>query len=158
MHIRPFQTNDAPGLAALFHASVHEIGRRHYSAAQVSAWSPAPPDPADYVRQAAGSIFFVIVNEEGAPVGYGNLEPDGHIDHLYCRPDVAGTGVGSALYDALEQAARERSIPALFTEASEAARRLFERKGFVLESRNDFILNGIAIHNYHMNKRLAAEP
>jgi putative acetyltransferase len=39
-------------------------------------------------------------------------------------------------------------------EASEAARRLFERKGFVIEKRNDFPINGVAIHNYRMVKPL----
>jgi putative acetyltransferase len=154
MHIRPFRPDDADALAALFHASVREIGRRDYSAAQVEAWSPMPPDPAAYVRRAAGGVFLVAVDEDGGPVGYGNLEPDGYIGHLYCRPDVVGAGVGSSLYDALERVAREHRIPVLFTEASEAARRLFERKGFTVESRNDFKLNGVAIHNYRMSKHL----
>jgi putative acetyltransferase len=104
--------------------------------------------------QAEGRIFLVAENDAGEPVGYTDLELDGHIDHLYCRPDVVGSGVGSALYLALEALARERGIPSLFVEASEAARRLFERHGFKIESRNDFEIAGVPIHNYRMSKSI----
>jgi putative acetyltransferase len=158
MFIRPFQPADAPALAALFHASVRQGGSRDYSAAQVAAWSPAPPDPAKYICQATGRVFLVAVNEAAEPVGYGVLEPTGHIDHLYCRPDVIGTGIGEALYAELENAARKSGMRLLFTEASEAARRLFARRGFIVERRNDFIINGVAIHNYRMSKPLCPAP
>ena len=155
MLIRPFLAADAVPLAALFHASVHQAGLRDYSPEQVSAWSPTVPDPARFIGRAQdGRIFLVAVDDAGNPIAYGDLERDGHIDHLYCRPDVVGTGIGSALYDALESAANDRGIEFLFVEASEAARRLFERKGFAVERRNDFAINGVPIHNYRMVKSL----
>ena len=97
----------------------------------------------------------VAVDEDGEPVGYGDLEPDGHIDHLYCRADNIGTGVGSAIYGALEAAAKSAAMPIIYVEASESARRLFERRGFAIDARNDFTINGVAIHNYRMSKTLA---
>lgn len=154
MKIRTFRPTDAPALARLFHASVREAAARDYSADQVAAWSPSPPEAETYVRQAKGRIFLVAENVLGEPVGYADLELDGHIDHLYCRPDVVGSGVGSALYSALEEAARERGMSVLYVEASEAARRLFERKGFEIEARNDFEIGGIQIHNYRMKKKI----
>ena len=157
MRIRSFVAGDAPALALLFHASVHEVASRDYSAQQVSAWSPAPPDPAGFVARASdGRVFLVAVDDAGQPAAYGDLEADGHIDHLYCRPDAVGTGVASALYDRLEQAAVERGIARLYVEASEAARRLFLRKGFTVERRRDFTIAGVALHNYLMAKALSA--
>ena len=41
------------------------------------------------------------------------------------------------------------------TEASELARRFFERKGFVVLERQDKILRGVPIHNYRMAKTLS---
>lgn len=155
MLIRPFRPADAPVLAAQYHASVHGAGGRYYTPAQLAAWSPAPADPARYLRQAAGRIFLVAEDAGGTVIGYGDLEPDGHIDHLYCHPDAIGTGVGAALYAALEQAARRAGIARLFVEASENARPLFERRGFTVDARNDFERNGVAIHNYRMSKDLA---
>jgi putative acetyltransferase len=152
MFIRPFEPSDANALAALFHASVREAGIRDYSAEQVAAWSPSKPDPDRYLRRAEGRTLLVAVDDDNQPIGYGNLEPDGHIDHLYCRPDVVGIGVGSAIYAAIEAAARRAGIALLFVDASEGARRLFEHRGFGVDARHDFTINGVAIHNYRMSK------
>lgn len=152
MFIRQFEPSDANALAALFHASVRKAGIRDYSAEQVAAWSPSKPDPDRYLRQAEGRTFLVAVDDDNRPIGYGDLEPDGHIDHLYCRPDVVGTGVGSAIYAAIEAAARLAGIALLFVDASEGARRLFERRGFGVDARHDCTINGVAIHNYRMSK------
>lgn len=152
MIIRPFDPSDADALAALFHASVHEVGIGDYSVEQIRAWSPSKPDPKGYLRQAEGRTFLVALGGDGQPIGYGDMEPNGHIDHLYCRPDMVGTGVGSAICAALEDAARKAGITLLTVEASEAARRLLERRGFKVDARNDIIVNGVAIHNYRMSK------
>ncbi|MDH6232193.1 GNAT superfamily N-acetyltransferase [Mesorhizobium soli] len=95
------------------------------------------------------------MDSDGQPIGYGDLEADGHIDHLYRRPDMIGTGVGSALYAAIEAAAKSAGMTILFVEASEGARRLFERRGFSIDARNDFTINGVAIHNYRRSKLIA---
>ena len=65
--------------------------------------------------------------------------------------------MGSALLAALEDAARERGLTTLFVEASEAARRLFERRGFDVAGRNEFELRGVPIHNTRMAKPLRVE-
>ena len=157
MHIRAFRPADAPALARIFHAAVHQIGRLHYSLEQLNAWAPAVPDPERFLEQAAdGRILLVATDESDEPLAYGDLELNGHIDHLYCRPDVAGSGVTSALYDRLEAAARERGITRLHVEASEPARRFFLRKGFTMLGRREFTLGGVAIHNFAMDKRLDA--
>ena len=54
----------------------------------------------------------------------------------------------------MEAAARQQGIKSLFTEASEPARRLFERKGFAVVKRQDLVVRGAAIHNYRMAKAL----
>jgi ribosomal protein S18 acetylase RimI-like enzyme len=67
---------------------------------------------------------------------------------------AAGQGIASRLYDVMEAAARQQGITSLFTEASELARRLFERKGFTVVERQDLVVRGVAIHNYRMAKTL----
>ena len=156
MIVRPFRADDAPFLSRIFHSAVHRIGRLHYSAEQVGAWAPAPPGPETFLRQAGdGRLLLVAVDALDRPLAYADLESDGHIDHLYCRPDVAGTGVASILYDRIEEAAVERGMNRLFAEASEPARRFFLKKGFVLLKRRDFELGNVPIHNFEMEKRLA---
>ncbi|MCY0991034.1 GNAT family N-acetyltransferase [Nannocystis sp. ILAH1] len=155
MRIRSFEPRDAGALAQLFHAAVHQIARMYYSRAQVLAWAPAVPDEARFrARAADGRTLLVAVDEADAPLAYGDVERNGHIDHLFCRPDVAGTGVTAALYTALEAAAVEQGIDLLFVEASEPARRFFAKQGFSLIERRDFEIGGVPIHNYRMEKKL----
>ena len=154
MLIRRFRPDDADALASIFHAAVHGTAINDYTPEQVAAWSPAPPDARCYLRRAETRTVFVAEGSDGTPVAYGDMEADGHIDHLYCHPDVTGTGVGSALYEAVETAAREMGLSTVVVEASEGARRLFERRGFVLQARCDFRMGGVAMHNYRMSKRL----
>ena len=157
MRVRSFRPEDAAFLARIFHAAVHRIGGLHYSAEQVAAWAPALPSPESFLRRGGdGRLLLVAVDHLDRPLAYGDLEADGHIDHLYCRPDVAGTGVASFLYDRIEAAAGERGMGRLYVEASEPARRFFLKKGFVVRQRRDFDLGNVSIHNFEMEKQLTA--
>lgn len=155
MRIRPFRDDDAPALAALFHAAVHGIASHHYSAEQVRAWSAAPADPARFAARARdGRTLLVAADAADRPIAYGDVEADGHIDHIFCAPEHAGTGVAAAVYAALETAARARGVVRLYVEASEPARRFFLKHGFSELHRRDFEIGGTAIHNYAMEKAL----
>ena len=154
--IRGYQPRDAADLAEVFYRSVREAALADYTPAQVEAWLPARPDASLMARRAGdGRLVLVAVDDDDRVVAYIDLEPDGHIDHLYCVPEAVGRGVASRLYDALETAARDQRIGRLYVEASEAARRLFARKGFTLQRRQDLVRHGVAIHNYVMAKNLA---
>ena len=153
--IRPFETRDAPILTAVFSDSVRGGGARDYYPAQVEVWASSAPSPQRFEDRAqAGDLIWVAVDGSDQPLAYGILEVDGHLDHLYCRSDHIGTGLAAALYDHVEREARALGLTHLFTEASEAARRLFLRKDFVVAHRRDFELKGVAIHNYRMGKGL----
>jgi len=62
------------------------------------------------------------------------------------------TSVGSAICAELEGAAKQAGISLLSVDANEGARPLFERQGFKADSRNDFTIGGVGIHNYRMLK------
>jgi putative acetyltransferase len=155
MQVRPYRAQDAEALAELFHAAIHGIARRHYSDEQVRAWAPRVPDAAVYQTRASdGRLLLVAAGEDDQPLAYGDLEADGHIDHLFCHPDAAGTGVTALLYERIERAAAERGIGLLYVEASEPARRFFLKMGFTIVKRREFLVTGIPIHNFRMEKRL----
>ena len=156
MEIRLFRDTDAPALAAIFFSSVRKIGGQHYTADQVAAWAPSLPDADVFTRRASdGRTLLVAIGENGQPIAYGDLEADGHIDHIYCSPEAAGCGVAKQLYEELERVARSAGINVLFVEASEPAKRFFQKQGFEPIARNEFKLNGVEIHNYQMRKALS---
>jgi putative acetyltransferase len=153
--IRAYDQRDAADLADVFFRSVRQVALSDYTAAQVSAWAPERPAPKQMHEQASdGRLTLVAVDEHDHAIAYIDLEASGHIDHLFCAPEAAGHRIASQLYDAIETAAREQRISRLFTEASELARRLFDRKGFAVLERQDLIVRGVATHNYRMAKAL----
>lgn len=153
--IRAYDPRHAAALADVFFRSVRQVALAHYTPAQVRAWVPEPRT-AEWAHEEAsdGRLVLVAANKNDRPVAYIDLEPNGHIDRVFCAPEAAGQGIASRLYDAVEPAARELGIRSLFTEASELAKRLFERKGFAVVERQDLMVRGVPIHNYRMVKAL----
>lgn len=155
--IRSFRAEDAPLLAELFYRAIHTIASQHYSAAQVNAWAPAIPATERFLKRGTdGRTLLVAVDDADLPLAYGDLEADGHIDHLFCSPEHAGTGLTARLYEALEEQAKEAGIERVYTEASEPAMRFFTKRGFHITERNDFTLGDVPIHNFCMEKTLTA--
>ena len=158
-HIRPFQTEDAPTLAALTLAAIVMIGVRAYSMEQVMCWAAGHPGAARFIDSAAkGDLILVARAADGPPAAYALMERDGHLDMLYCHPDFAGQGFATALLAQIEVEARQAGIGRIFAEASEISRPVFERSGYTLLHRRDFALMmggaEVAMHNYAMEKLL----
>ncbi|MEL6364093.1 MAG: GNAT family N-acetyltransferase [Pseudomonadota bacterium] len=150
--VRRTRPGDAPALCDVFRRSIEELGARDYSAEQVRAWTSRVPTPEGMEAvNADGRVVLVAVDTQDAPFGFMDLEADGHIDRLYRAPD-APRGVADALLEAVLAQARCSGIGRLHVEASEAARRFFERHGFRTVGRRDFTLCGVAIHNYAMER------
>ncbi len=155
-YIREYQKGDAPHIAQLFYVSVRGLGPLRYTAEQVAVWAPEPIDPATvHAKTIDGRTTLVAVNASSEVIAYADLEDDGHIDHLYCHPDVSGTGVAEQLLDELLVRAIAARMPRLYTEASELAKGVFKRKGFELVCRRDFELRGVPIHNFAMERLLS---
>lgn len=155
MNIRDAGPGDSPLLSALYVRSVQAIGAAAYSAEQVRVWSALAPsaDRLDALL-ADGRIRLVAADDTGRPLAFADLEADGHIHFLYAAPEAAGTGMVAALYAELERRARAAGMTRLHAEASEAARRFFLRQDFAELARRDFVVDGVPIHNYAVEKRL----
>ncbi|HDZ35628.1 MAG TPA: GNAT family N-acetyltransferase [Thermococcus sp.] len=72
----------------------------------------------------------VLFSEE--PIG-GKLRRIGHVDVIEVHPDYRGRGVGRALMEFVEDAARERGAEMLTTQPDEDAKGFYERLGFDVE-------------------------
>lgn len=155
--LRRYEPSDADRVAWLYFISARVLGSRDYSVEQVKAWAPAPATRESVqARVSDGRLTVVACGSDGQILAYGDLEPDGHIDHLYAMPEVSGRGVAPAVLERLIHEARDQGLGHLHVEASALARGLFERAGFVVLRRRDFQIGGVAIHNYAMVKTLRA--
>lgn len=152
--IRPYRIGDGAASATVFFRAVREGALADYSPDQVAAWSPEQRDAHWFDHRAADGRLVLVAEHDGVVIAYMDVEADGHIDHAYCLPEYIGTGVASRLYDAIEDHARASAMPSLYVEASDAARRLFARKGFADVRRNELVRDGVALHNVTMQKEL----
>lgn len=153
--LRTYEASDAEKLASLYRRSVLHYGPAAYSPAQVRAWAATVSAEKIAERSGDGRLVVVAVDAANKILGWGDLEADGHIDFLYTAPEAEGRRVGSTVYGVLERHARARAMPRLYVEASELARQLFTKRGFALLRRKDLSLDGVAIHNFSMEKRMS---
>jgi len=157
--IRPFRSSDAEKLSEITLAAIRTLGPDCYSSQQVEAWASKHEGSAMYRRRIAqGAAIIVAADTQDEPVGYALLEPDGHLDRLFNHPDHIRQGLAVQLLVHAEQHARANRVSHLYTEASELARPAFERAGYDLIERRDFVIEyagrQVPIHNYAMEKTL----
>ncbi|GMN01554.1 GNAT family N-acetyltransferase [Erythrobacter sp. MTPC3] len=157
--IRDFRSEDAVPVAALTLKAIHEVGAQSYNPEQVAAWAAHHPAPERFTERAsAGAHIKVAANADDIAVAYALLEPDGHLDMLYCHPDHTRRGLADELLAECEMKARTLSLTRLYTEASDLARPAFERAGYAMQHRRDFTIGlagkAVPIHNYAMEKPL----
>lgn len=157
--IRAFVSGDATAIAELTHAAIRNVGAAFYSPEQVDVWAARHPGPGRFIERAeAGHLIWVACEASGQAVAYSLLEPDGHLDMLYCHPDHTRRGLADKLLNHAETQARSLGLAKLYTEASELALPAFRRAGYSVSQRRDFEIEGpngpVPIHNYAMEKPL----
>jgi putative acetyltransferase len=153
MQARRFRAEDAAAIVALFRDTIRRVNRKDYSAEQVRAWAPDEIDVASWAEKLANR-YSVVVELDGVILGFGDIEDDGHLDHLFVHADHQGGGVGRLLLNVLEAEAHRCGIGRLFTEASITARPFFEHCGYALIAKQVVVCRGVEFVNFRMDKRL----
>ncbi|HWA44515.1 MAG TPA: GNAT family N-acetyltransferase [Hypericibacter adhaerens] len=151
--IRPVRPDDIDALIELFRAAVRRVAGRDYTPAQLLAWAPDQIDRDPWIARYERRPAWVAALG-GRPVGFSDLEPDGHLDMMYVHPDHQGRGIATALLAQVEQAAHEQGIDNLYTHASLTARPFFERRGFMLIRQQTITVRGQGFTNFRMEKPL----
>ncbi len=153
MLIRPYKSGDAAKIVTLFYDTVHAACAADYTPEQLDAWAPEVPDP-DVWHARMAKRHTLVAEEEGEIQGFAELDGNGTLDMLFCRPEVLGRGVGWGLYGKIEEIARGAAMSRIVTDASITARPFFERQGFKLLKRNSVKRAGTELTNFTMEKRL----
>lgn len=151
MKIRLFRPEDVDLIAKLFHDTVREVNIRDYSIAQVKAWAPDDLYFRNWLEVCADR-FTYVAEKDGAIVGFGELESNGHIDCFYCHKDYQGCGIGKQIYREIEAKAVELGLNRLFVEASITAVPFFQRMGFSVIREQQVSSRGETFINYSMEK------
>jgi putative acetyltransferase len=160
--LRPFLPADSKRCIDIFRASIQQLASEDYDEDQRKAWSAKADDAAAFAERLSESLT-LIATLDGASVGFASLKGVAVIDMLYVDPAFARRGVGSALIDALIRIAQARGAEKLDADASDSARPLFERHGFVARRRNLVAVGDQWLGNTTMTRAFAksvaaAEP
>ncbi len=151
--LRSYAPGDAEALLTLFRDTIRRVNSRDYAPEQVRAWASDDIDPAAWASRFDGR-FVVVAEEPPRPIGFAELEPDGHIDRVYVSADHQRRGVARALLEALETEARRQGLGRLFVEASITARPFFESRGFTVRASQVVTCRGAELANYRMERIL----
>lgn len=133
--LRPFLPADTLALRDLFAASVEELTQDDYDEDQRAAWVAFAED-AEAFRDRVEEATTLVIEIDGEPAGFGSLKENSILDMLYVHPYHAGTGVGTALCNALEKIAKARGAKAITVESSETAVEFFEGRDYEAKQRN----------------------
>src|ERR1700679_854353 len=154
MIVRRFESADAPRVCEIFYRSVHEVASLRYDPAQIRAWAPKVPDPEHWFQRLHDYDTFVADNDVGETIGWIATSPEGYIDMLFCLPEAVGRGVAAGLYTEAERTAIARGLTRLTAHASLLAQPFFERHGWVIESHEMVVRNGVEMPRAAMSKML----
>ncbi len=149
IELRLYDPADLPAVADIFSRAIRETASADYDPAQIAAWSRF--DPAAWSAQRAARATWVA-RIDGAPAGFADFEPDGHLDRLYVHPAHGRRGVARCLVAAVESRAVALGLDALRTEASLTARPFFEAVGFSILVEETVERGGQWFRRYRMRK------
>lgn len=124
-HIRPAQPEEADALSQIAYRAAASWG---YPRAWLEQWRPYLTLDADYLR----ANPTLVVEEEDRLMGFCTLSPENGrwtLAHHWVDPPFIGRGLGSALFDAVLEAARARQAEVLRVVADPQAAGFYERHG-----------------------------
>lgn len=152
--VRPFQTSDARQIGELFSRTIRTVNLRDYSPEQVDAWAgDGVGAEMHWAAKLSRRATFVAVDGETV-IGFADLEPDGHLDHLFVHHLYQRQGVATALHEAIEAEARRIGATRLYTEASLTARPFFLRSSYTVVREQTVTIRGVGLTNFVMEKAL----
>lgn len=153
MKLRKYEPKDINQIVSLFYNTINEVNIRDYSKEQVEVWSQRSKDLInrnDFFEK----LYTIVAEEDGLIIGYGNINTDGYIDHLYVHKDFQHMKIGSKICDTLEQFALSVGAAYLTVHASITAKPFFESRGYKVLKEQQVCLNNVWLINYLMEKRL----
>lgn len=154
IRLRPYSSDDASETLALFLEAITVTAAADYSPEQIAAWArPGSRDLTDWDLQLRdrNTVVAVVLGEIA---GFSDVGDDGYVDRMFVSPRFARRGVGRALLIELEERARHSGASRLYSNVSITARPLFERQGFRVDAEQRPVVDGVALTNFRMSKRV----
>lgn len=148
MNTRLYKPEDCRKLIELFYDTVHCVNLKDYTPEQLDAWATGDENPKRW-NDSFLEHYTVVAEENGEPVGFGDIDESGYLDRLYVHKDYQGRGIATAICDELEKAV---GMMRVITHASITAKPFFLGRGYRTVKEQQVIRNGVALTNFVMEK------
>ena len=127
--IRKATHQDREALCEIHVSSIRELGKSHYSEAEVNTWSTGRTT-ARYEEHIT-ERHVIVAQNRSKPVGFGTLDiTTGEILQLYVRPEYARKRIGTLILDELLRVARAAGLHEVHCISSLNAREFYVAAGF----------------------------
>ncbi len=154
--VRAATPEDYDGIADAHMDSIRTLGRTKYDADAVSDWAAVRTGD-DYARRVTNGAQLFVAVEGGRVLGFSDYRVVRglHRTAIYVRAEAARKGVGSALFDLAETAARRGGAGEVHVDASLVAVPFYLANGFEEQGRGEHILpTGRTMPCIRMRKQL----
>jgi putative acetyltransferase len=159
--VREAVTDDARAIRDVHLASIEGLAGQEYTEEQVSAWAHER-NPRDYPIESE-ETYFLVAEYDGQIVGFGWMKPeaddyfsvdvDGELTATYIYPSIARSGVGTQIYDELEEYALRNDVKSLGLWASLNAISFYETQGYEPITEHTLEYEGVELAVVEMEKR-----
>ena len=145
--IREYQNQDCEEVVSLFYKTVHSVNAKDYDEKQLAVWAPKEVDEAKW-NNVLSKNYCLVAEMDKRIIGFGDINKDGYLDHLFVHKDFQNQGVATELCDVLES-----DFSLITTHASITAKPFFENRDYKVIKRQEVIRDRVALTNYVMEKR-----
>ncbi|MCV3271637.1 GNAT family N-acetyltransferase [Roseobacter sinensis] len=150
--IRWAAPQDAEALGQVFYSAVRD-GPSPYTEAQRAAWVRDVPSGPRWAARLT-PLRIAVAEVDGTVAGFMSIESGGYIDLAFIRPAHRGAGLFRQLAARVEDHARSKGEPLLWTHASLMAQPAFRAVGFSTIHHERVERHGEHLDRARMEKRL----
>lgn len=153
--IRPAVMDDAPQGVAVLRSSISElcVADHQNDPATLALWLRNKTVESFRHWVALPELLLFVAEVGGVVRGIGSIEASGEIRLCYVQPGFGGQGLGTALVETMEGAAREWGLSTVHLTSSVTARKFYERCGY--HSAGDVVACFGAMQGYPFIKALS---
>lgn len=153
MKLREYHSKDCEEILELFYDTVHSVNSADYTEIQLNAWAPKSIDLVKWDNRLSNN-YSVVVDKDSIIVGFGNVDSTGYFDLLYVHKFHQRIGVATLIADEIERYVHRKGIQIITADASITAKPFFEKRGYVVQKKQNVELRGQFFVNFKMQKIL----
>ena len=151
MKIREYCPKDCEQTAKLFYDTVHTINAKDYTEIQINAWAPSDINMISWNNRLSNN-HTVVAEKDNIIIGFGDIDNAGYFDCLYTHKDYQKMGVATLIADNIEKYIYNKGIKTITTSASITAKPFFEKRGYIVQKKQNVECNGQVFVNFIMRK------